>query len=65
MDAVEGKAPKSDDTPGGPPSAPSGWSTKEKILIFGSIGVVIVLAVLIALLVLRKPQPGPAVVPTV
>ena len=62
-DAVDGKAPKPDDTRGVPPSVPPvGWSTQKKILVFGGIGVVFVLAILIVLLVLRKPRP--AIVPT-
>ena len=62
-EAVKVKVTKSDDAPGGPPSVPPDeWSTQKKILVFGSIGVVIVSAILIVLLVLRKPRP--AVVPT-
>ena len=62
-DAIKVKVPKPDDTPGGPPSVPpDGWSTQKKILVFGGIGVVIVSAILIVLLVLRKPRP--AIVPT-
>ena len=61
--AVGIKGSKPDDTPGGPTSVPPDvWSTQKKILVFGSIGVVIVFAILFALLVLRKPRPGPAVV---
>ena len=58
-----GKGSKPEDTSGGPSSVPpDGWSTQKKILVFGGIGVVIVSAILIVLLVLRKPRP--AIVPT-